>query len=74
MLGARSAGLFVGSVSGWVVKVQSAGQTLSRLFAKRRCQRVRRLFGLASWSSCRSSVWTWAISALRRSRSWCSCW
>ncbi len=35
-----------------VVKVQSAGQTLSRLFANRRCQRLRAFFGLASSSSC----------------------
>ena len=44
---ARSAGLLVGSTPSVVVKVQSAGQTLSRLFANCRCQRLRRLFGLA---------------------------
>ena len=44
---ARSAGLLVGSIPSIVVKVQSAGQTLSRLLANRRCQRVRLLFGLA---------------------------
>ena len=40
-----------------VVKVQSAGQILRRLLANWRCQRVRLLFGLASSSSARSSVW-----------------
>ena len=49
---ARSAGLLVGSTPSMVVKVQSAGQTLSRLLANWRCQRVRRLFGLAASSSC----------------------
>ena len=48
---ARSAGLLVGSTPSMVVKVQSAGQTLSRLLANWRCQRLRRLFGLASSSS-----------------------
>ena len=33
---ARSAGLLVGSTPGWVAKVQSAAQTLRRLFANRR--------------------------------------
>jgi len=47
---ARSAGLLVGSIPSISVKVQSAGQTLSRLFANRRCQRVRLLFGEAAWS------------------------
>ena len=37
---ARSAGLLVGSTPSMVVKVQSAGQTLSRLLANWRCQRV----------------------------------
>ena len=40
---ARSAGLLVGSTPSMVVKVQSAGQTLSRLLANWRCQRLRRL-------------------------------
>jgi hypothetical protein len=70
---ARSAGLLVGSTPSMVVKVQSAGQTLSRLLANWRCQRLRRLLGEARWSSFRSSVWTWEISAWSRSRSWCSC-
>ena len=48
---ARSAGLLVGSTPSMVVKVQSAGQTLSRLLANWRCQRLRRLFGLACSSS-----------------------
>jgi len=52
---ARSAGLLVGSMSSIVVKVQSAGQTLRRLLANRRCQRVRLLFGLAPSSSARSA-------------------
>ena len=65
---ARSAGLLVGSTPATVTNVQSAGQTLSRLFANRRCQRVRLLFGEASWSSARSWVWIGAISAA--SRSW----
>ena len=61
---ARSAGLLVGSTPGRVMKVQSAGQTLSRLLANRRCQRVRRLLGDGVSSSARSSVWIGAISAL----------
>jgi len=60
---ARSAGLLVGSTPSVVVKVYSAGQTLSRLLAKRRRQRVRLLFGLAASSSARSSVWIGAISS-----------
>ena len=42
---ARSAGLLVGSTPASTVKVHSAGQTLGRLLANRRCQRVRVLFG-----------------------------
>ena len=44
---ARSAGLLVGSTPSMVVKVQSAGQTLSRLLANWRCQRLRAFFGEA---------------------------
>ena len=62
---ARSAGLLVGSTPWTVAKVHSAGQTLSRLFANRRCQRVRLLLGEASSSSCRSSVWIGAISVAK---------
>ena len=47
----RSAGLFVGSTPSIMVKVQSAGQTFSRLFANRRCQRLRAFLGEASSSS-----------------------
>ena len=58
---ARSAGLLVGSTPWTVTNVQSAGQTLSRLLANGRCQRVRLLFGLASSRSCRSSVWSGSV-------------
>src|SRR3954447_15039422 len=61
---ARSAGLLVGSTPSTVVKVHSAGHTLSRLLANRRCQRVGRLLGEAASSNWRSSVWTGAISAI----------
>ena len=45
---ARSAGSSVGSIPSMVVKVQSAGQTLSRLLANWRCQRLRRFLCEAS--------------------------
>src|SRR6266498_2121139 len=52
----RSAALFVGSTSGMAAKVQSAGQSLSRLLASPRVRRCRLPFEPRSSSRCISPL------------------
>src|SRR5450756_2951678 len=65
----RSAWLLVGSTPGTLAKVHSAGQPLSRFFAKVRWRRLRAALRAASSSSARSSSWSWPTRSSRRLRS-----
>src|SRR5450830_908972 len=65
----RSAGLLVGSTPGTLAKLHSAGQRLSRFFAKLRWRRLRAALRAASSSSARSSSWSGPTRSSRRLRS-----
>jgi len=65
----RSAWLLVGSTPSISLKVQSAGQSLSRFLAKVRRWRLRALLSAASSSSALSSSLSGAIRSIRRARS-----
>src|SRR5450830_1980823 len=65
----RSAWLLVGSTPGTLAKLHSAGQPLSRFFAKLRWRRLRAALRAASSSSARSSSWSGSMRSSRRLRS-----
>src|SRR5665647_2283997 len=65
----RSAWLSGGSTPGTPAKLHSAGQRLSRFFAKLRWRRLRALLRAASSSSARSSSWSGPTRSSRRLRS-----
>src|SRR5665648_362454 len=65
----RSAWLLVGSTPGTLAKLHSAGQPLSRFFAKVRWRRLRAALRAASSSSARSSSWSGPMRSSRRLRS-----